>query len=269
VLCCCLCLVGCSSGTTSFFKNYWATPKSIEPVPNTTMPTILNTTAVAKEYSLVSYNLDGMTATKANNKFVREGLRQVLTRYDIVLLQDVLITNTTLSSFMGEVLPGYSFVQRESFVIAWTTRVSVKNPLVYPFTEAFTRPPMTALATIDSQKIVIIVVHNNPAVATTEAVRLSDVVSWATKQYGVDKVILAGSLYNDCVYATTAAIPLLSLATPPNADTTLSRFHCAYNRIYQRNVNGSAAVDYYAEEFLPEGLAAVISAQRPVTMVVS
>ncbi|XP_037669501.1 deoxyribonuclease-1 [Choloepus didactylus] len=253
---------------------------------------------------IAAFNIQTFGETKMSNATLSTYIVQILSRYDIALVQEVrdkylvavgkLLDElnrdapNTYQFVVSEPLGRNSYTERYLFVYR-PDQVTVLDSYNYDDgcepcgTDTFSREP--AIVKFSSpftqvREFVIVPLHAAPTDAVAEIDALYDVYLDVLKKWGVEDVMLMGDFNAGCSYVTPSQWASIRLRTDPafqwlipdSADTTVSSTHCAYDRIVisgtllQRSVLPDSATpfDFQASYGLSNQLASAISDHYPV-----
>ena len=234
---------------------------------------------VNEPFSIAAFNVQRFGITKMNKPDVMKVLTDVLSRYDITLVQEIVDSSETAIynltervakatglpykvSLSGRVGRGsyeqYGYVYRSD-------RVSVIAKQLYPETnDVFAREPYIVKFGVsgvrDLDELTLIGIHTQPSAADKEIDALSDVLDYAVNstQIAAKNVALLGDFNAGCSYVTSSEWSVNRLKhredvtweIADHIDTTVSSTNCAYDRIVLRgDALRSALVDGSAGPF--------------------
>jgi len=212
---------------------------------------------------IATFNIQNLGRTKAGRPQVMAVLGEILRKYDVVAVQEIVNkagvvpgqllerVNADGSEYAMLVSPrtgvqddDRSAQEQYAFYYDTTTIEPMDDGRLYDdgARDAFEREPWIARfgATEGDFSFVLITIHTKPTRAVEEIGALADVFAWARLQYPDEDDFIALGDYNaSCSYATTAELDALALrgvdytwVVPDDADTNLStRSSCAYDRI--------------------------------------
>lgn len=215
-----------------------------------------------KELRVGSYNLKNFGTTKAENPVVMNYLVQVLSRYDIVLLQEIRnkdqlaifqlkeaverFTGVRYSIIISEPIGRSSYKEQYAYLFN-PAKVELLDFYVYedgmePFEDTFSREPFIAHFKEKSSRtrFATIGAHIAPSAVVQELNEMPNVYKDIKKRWRQTDVILMGDLNADCRYLDAAEEEALFLHQDPSyfwqinrgvdSTTELNTF-CAYDRI--------------------------------------
>ncbi|XP_012503172.1 PREDICTED: deoxyribonuclease-1 [Propithecus coquereli] len=259
---------------------------------------------VAPSLRITAFNIQTFGETKMSNATLSNYIVQILSRYDIALVQEVRDSHLTAVGklldklnqdapdtyhyVVSEPLGRNSYKERYLFVYR-PDQVSVLDSYYYDDgcepcgNDTFSREP--AIVKFSSpftevREFAIVPLHAAPADAVAEIDALYDVYLDVRHKWDMEDIMLMGDFNAGCSYVTPSQWPSIRLRTnpafewliPDSADTTVTSTHCAYDRIVVSGsllqgavVPGSAApFDFEATYGLSNELALAISDHYPV-----
>ncbi|XP_004864821.1 deoxyribonuclease-1 isoform X1 [Heterocephalus glaber] len=259
---------------------------------------------VAVPLKIAAFNIRTFGETKMANATLSSYVVQILSHYDIALIQEVRDTYLTavgklLDELNRDAPDTYHFVVSEPL-----GRNTYKEQYLYVFrpdlvsvldsyqyddgcepcgNDTFSREP--AIVRFFSpftqvRDFAIVPLHAAPTDAVAEIDALYDVYLDVQQKWGIEDIMLMGDFNAGCSYVTPSQWSSIRLRTSPTfqwlipdtADTTVTSTHCAYDRIVVAGsllqsavVPGSAAAfDFQAAYGLTGQLAEAISDHYPV-----
>ena len=215
--------------------------------------------------SIGAYNIQVFGKTKIQNPVVLPVLVEIISRFDLILLQEIRdISGDTLNQLMGQLNDelfedsSFHFVQSEplgrsdshkeqyAYLFRQNTLKLIEAKIYPDDGDAFHRPPFCAVfEALDDpepkRKFTVIGIHTDPDEAASEISALVDVYEWVRGVWDdVENVIIMGDFNAGKNYVPNKAWPDVKLANderftwliPHDIDTTTSdnTFH-AYDRI--------------------------------------
>ncbi|XP_069343115.1 deoxyribonuclease-1 isoform X2 [Eulemur rufifrons] len=253
---------------------------------------------------IAAFNIQTFGETKMSNATLSNYIVQILSRYDVALVQEVRDSHLTAVGklldklnqdapdtyhyVVSEPLGRNSYKERYLFVYR-PDQVSVLDSYYYDDgcepcgNDTFSREP--AIVKFSSpftevREFAIVPLHAAPADAVAEIDALYDVYLDVRQKWDMEDIMLMGDFNAGCSYVTPSHWPSIRLRTnsafqwliPDSADTTVTSTHCAYDRIVVSGsvlqgavVPGSAApFDFQATYGLSDQLALAISDHYPV-----
>lgn len=259
---------------------------------------------VAVTLKIAAFNIRSFGETKMSNATLSSYIVQILSRYDIALIQEVRDTYLTavgklLDELNRDAPDTYRFVvseplgrnsYKEQYLFVYRPdQVSVLDSYQYNDgcepcgNDTFSREP--AIVRFSSpltqvRDFAIVPLHAAPTEAVAEIDALYDVYLHVQQKWGLEDVMLMGDFNADCSYVTPSQWPSVRLRTsstfqwliPDTADTTATSTHCAYDRIVvagsllQRGIvpDSAAPFDFQAAYGLTKQLAEAVSDHYPV-----
>ena len=204
-----------------------------------------------------SFNIQVFGMSKSRKSDVMDHLTDILTRYDIVFIQEIRDSSglavlsllsqlnsqndddfrMAISERMGStnMKEQYAYIYRRS-------KVSLFQVMPYPDEEQdFERPPYLAYfeTKLSNQSFVIAGLHVDPDEAYYEIDALHEVATYAREHFNEPDLIVLGDLNADCTYLKEDELEELSIYQNPDftwqisneMDTTTAQSSCAYDRI--------------------------------------
>ncbi|NXG63668.1 DNSL2 protein, partial [Hemiprocne comata] len=218
-----------------------------------------------------AFNIQAFGDTKMSNKEVAGVIVSILSRYDVVLVQEVRDSDLSAVTDLMEQLnrherggehraetPGVSTspynyeisepLGRENYkemylFIYRTDVVSVVDTYQYEDPQdAFSREPFILRVSVPRTKVeefVLVPLHSAPHDAVAEIDALYDVYLAIVSKWGTDNIMFLGDFNADCAYVQPGDWSAIRLRTsdifkwllPDGTDTTVGRSDCAYDRI--------------------------------------
>uniref|UniRef100_A0A8D0L0Z0 Deoxyribonuclease n=1 Tax=Sphenodon punctatus TaxID=8508 RepID=A0A8D0L0Z0_SPHPU len=203
-----------------------------------------------------AFNVQSFGDSKLSDESTANIIVKILSRYDIVLVQEVRDSDLSAVTELMERLNSaskhlYAYeisepLGRENYkemylFIYRTERVSVEDSYQYK-SDAFSREPFIVKFSAPDSKVeelVLVPLHTPPREAVTEIDALYDVYLDIINKWGTDNMMFLGDFNADCSYVKKedwASIRLRSSELfkwliPDTADTTVGKSDCAYDRI--------------------------------------
>jgi len=259
-------------------------------------------------YSLrvAAFNIQVFGTTKANKPEVLNVLKEILSRYDIVLVQEIRdSSNKAIYKLLNEL----NKISVETYDIVLSTRlgrttskeqyafiykpdlVRLKETYQWPDVgDQFEREPFIAHFAPTSPKydvggFAFMGVHIKPDKAPEEINRLTSVYESVSAMWGLQDMLIGGDLNADCSYVSRRDWQNITLRHDPRftwtlgdgIDTTITGSNCAYDRLIIAGKNllhdyvpGSAKAYKFNEDLrLPLSLALNVSDHYPVEILLS
>lgn len=253
---------------------------------------------------IAAFNIRTFGETKMSNDTLSTYIVQILSRYDIALVQEVRDSHLTAVGklldrlnqedpnayhyIVSEPLGRSTYKERYLFVFR-PDQVSVLDSYLYDDgcepcgNDTFSREP--AVVKFSSpftqvKEFAIVPLHAAPQDAVAEIDSLYDVYLDVRQKWGLEDIMLMGDFNAGCSYVTHSHWSSIRLRTTPTfqwlipdtADTTATATHCAYDRIVVTGtllqnaiVPGSAGpFDFQAAYGLSNQTAQAISDHYPV-----
>ncbi|XP_008844383.1 deoxyribonuclease-1 isoform X1 [Nannospalax galili] len=266
--------------------------------------TLASLLQLAVTLKIAAFNIRTFGETKMSNATLSSYIVQILSRYDIALVQEVrdshLVVVGKLLDELNRVKPDtYHYVvseplgrntYKERYLFVYRPdQVSVLDSYYYDDgcepcgNDTFSREPAIVKffsPFTEVREFAIVPLHAAPADAVTEIDALYDVYLDVRKKWGLEDIMLMGDFNAGCSYVTSSHWSSIRLRTSPafqwlipdSADTTVKSTHCAYDRIVVAGAllqgaavpNSAAPFDFQAAYRLSSQLAEAISDHYPV-----
>ncbi|XP_062957023.1 deoxyribonuclease-1 [Cynocephalus volans] len=259
---------------------------------------------VALGLSIAAFNIQTFGVTKMSNATLSNYIVQILSHYDIALVQEVRDSQLTAVGklldelnqaapntyhyVVSEPLGRNSYKERYLFVYR-PDQVSVLDSYYYDDgcepcgNDTFSREPAVVKFSSPFTQVsefAIVPLHAAPSDAVAEIDALYDVYLDVQQKWDMEDVILMGDFNAGCSYVTSSQWSSIRLRTnpafqwliPDTADTTVSSTHCAYDRIVVAGalLQGAVVTDsatpfnFQAAYGLSDQMAQAISDHYPV-----
>ncbi|XP_024409067.1 deoxyribonuclease-1 [Desmodus rotundus] len=253
---------------------------------------------------IAAFNIRSFGETKMSNATLSNYIAQILSCYDIVLVQEVRDSHLTAVRklldrlnqdnpdtyhyVVSEPLGRNSYKERYLFLFR-PDQVTVLDSYQYDDgcepcgNDTFSREPAVVKFSSPFTQVkvfAIIPLHAAPLDAVAEINSLYDVYLDVRQKWGVEDVMFMGDFNAGCSYVTPSQWPSIRLRTiptfqwliPDTADTTVTPTHCAYDRIVVAGTllqqaivpNSAAPFDFQAAHGLSNQTAQAISDHYPV-----
>jgi endonuclease/exonuclease/phosphatase family metal-dependent hydrolase len=210
-----------------------------------------------------SFNIQNLGPAKRGRPAVMRRLAEIIREYDVIAVQEV----TDVSERAPRMLLDYINADGSGYAMALSPRTGVQpddrtSQEQYAFyydtgrvtllrdlglfddseDDQFQREPHAALfhTNLGDFEFALVNIHTPPSRALAEIDALADVADWVLDEElgGEGTVIVLGDFNGDCTYASPEDLDALPIRQAPyiwiipdTADSTLSRTHCAYDRI--------------------------------------
>ncbi|NXI57360.1 DNSL2 protein, partial [Chloroceryle aenea] len=224
-----------------------------------------------------AFNIQAFGDTKMSNEGVASIIVSILRRYDVVLVQEVrdsdLSAGTPLMEHLNSVSTSpYDYEisdplgrdnYKEMYLFIYRTDVvSVMDTYQYEDPQdIFSREPFILRVSAPHTKVdefVLVPLHSAPHNAVAEIDALYDVYLAIINKWGTDNIMFLGDFNADCAYVQPSDWSAIRLRTsdifrwllPDDADTTVGKSDCAYDRIVvcgaklKRSIVSKAAAVY-------------------------
>ncbi|NXO02854.1 DNSL2 protein, partial [Rhinopomastus cyanomelas] len=246
-----------------------------------------------------AFNIQAFGDTKMSYEEVANIIVSILSRYDLVLVQEVRDSDLSAVTRLMEQLNSVSSspydyeisgpLGRDSYkemylFIYRTDVVSVVDTYQYEDRQdVFSREPFILRVTAPHTKVqdfVLVPLHSAPDDAVAEIDALYDVYLAIVSKWGTDNIMFLGDFNADCNYVQSSDWSTIRLRTsdifkwllPDSADTTVGKSDCAYDRIVvcgsklkRSIVPNSATIYNFQHEFhLKQEEALAVSDHYPV-----
>ncbi|XP_075755257.1 deoxyribonuclease-1-like 2 [Pelodiscus sinensis] len=246
-----------------------------------------------------AFNIRAFGDSKLSDETTAGIIVKILSRYDIILVQEVRDTDLSAVNNLLEQLNSaskyeYSYENseplgpehyKEMYLFIYRTQsVSVVATYQYPDpSNSFSREPFIVKFSSPNSKVrefVLVPLHTPPKEAVAEIDALYDVYLDVINKWGTDNIIFLGDFNADCSYVRKGDWESIRLRTsevfewliPDTMDTTVGKSDCAYDRIVvcgpklkKSIVPKSAAVYNFQRVFkLDEDEALAVSDHFPV-----
>ncbi|XP_010015284.1 PREDICTED: deoxyribonuclease-1-like 2 [Nestor notabilis] len=205
-----------------------------------------------------AFNIQAFGDTKMSNKEVAGIIISILSRYDVVLVQEVRDSDLSAVTELMEQLNSASMSTydyeissplgrdnyKEMYLFIYRTDVmSVVDTYQYEDPQdVFSREPFILRVSAPNTKVqdfVLVPLHSAPHDAVAEIDALYDVYLAIVNKWGTDNIMFLGDFNADCAYVQRSDWSSIRLRTsdifkwllPDGTDTTVGRSDCAYDRI--------------------------------------
>ncbi|XP_023216031.1 deoxyribonuclease gamma-like isoform X3 [Centruroides sculpturatus] len=208
-----------------------------------------------------AFNVQNLGAKKLNNEEIAEIIRNIILRYDVILIQEIVTRNQNLIkeflNSVNSVAPKrivYDMVlskrlgrnkAKEQYAFFYRRdAVSVLDKMVYPDLEdKFMRPPYIVhfqTPTVENMpSFIAIGIHTQPSNAANETDYLTDVYDFAKNKYKIKDAMIMGDMNAGCSSVRVRDWKNIRLRTRrdfiwligQNVDTTTNANTCPYDRI--------------------------------------
>ncbi|XP_004373260.1 deoxyribonuclease-1 [Trichechus manatus latirostris] len=269
-----------------------------------TLLTVASVLRAALSLRIAAFNIQSFGETKMSNATISQYIVQILSRYDIALVQEVRDSHLTAVGkllddlnqkapdtfhfVVSEPLGRNSYKERYLFLYR-PDQVSVLGSYYYEDgcepcgNDTFAREP--AIVSFSSpfaqvREFAVIPLHAAPLDAVAEIDALYDVYLDVRKKWGMEDIMLLGDFNAGCSYVSPsdwASIrlrmsPAFHWLIPDTADTTVKSTHCPYDRIVVAGTslqdaivpNSAMPFDFQAAYGLSNKMAEAISDHYPV-----
>ncbi|NXD78073.1 DNSL2 protein, partial [Halcyon senegalensis] len=205
-----------------------------------------------------AFNIQAFGDTKMSNEGVASIIISILRRYDVVLVQEVRDSDLSAVTQLMEQLNSVSTSPydyeisdplgrdnyKEMYLFIYRTNVvSVMDTYQYEDPQdVFSREPFILRVSVPHTKVdefVLVPLHSAPHNAVAEIDALYDVYLAIVNKWGTDNIMFLGDFNADCAYVQPSDWSAIRLRTsdifkwllPDDADTTVGKSDCAYDRI--------------------------------------
>ncbi|NXX99023.1 DNSL2 protein, partial [Centropus bengalensis] len=193
-----------------------------------------------------AFNIQAFGDSKMSNVEVAGIIVRILSRYDVVLVQEVRDSDLSAVTQLMEQLNRYER--------GWGWKGSDPQ-------DVFSREPFILRVSAPHSKaeqFVLVPLHSAPHDAVAEIDALYDVYLAIVSKWGTDNIMFLGDFNADCAYVQPSDWPAIRLRSselfkwllPDSSDTTVGKSDCAYDRIVvcgsklRRSVVPSSAAIY-------------------------
>ncbi|CAH8840918.1 unnamed protein product [Trichobilharzia szidati] len=248
-----------------------------------------------------SFNIQVFGQNKVSKKDVLSILVKILSRYDLIVVQEIRDAKNTAFRHLVDELNrytsgNYKFVISEKLgrtnskeqygVIYKPNLITIGKMVTFHNKEnLFERPPMAVEVHTTSSAISmfgLVVVHLDPDSVFEEVNNLYTFVKHIIKDWRTQNVLILGDMNADCGYLSKKKMKQIHLRTdtefvwaiPDRHDTTLGKGNCAYDRIIihgkelkQAVKQGSAKAYHFPSDLrIDDKLAKQVSDHYPVEL---
>ena len=209
---------------------------------------------------VAAFNIKGFGRAKMSDATTANHIVDILTRYDVILVQEVRDKSGTslndLWSLLNNTASSWGMVSssrigrtsyKEQYVFFYRTgKVTFLGSFQTPDApDIYEREPFSAefsyfsMSRRERRSVVLMGLHSKPQDAVVELQQLpSDVMAAARHFPLADGVVAMGDFNADCSYVSSRTMPTLDIFKPPfrslisdSADTTTGKTNCAYDRV--------------------------------------
>ncbi|XP_077334985.1 deoxyribonuclease-1-like isoform X2 [Lithobates pipiens] len=213
---------------------------------------------------IAAFNIERFSATKVDNPVVLNRLIQILRRYELIAVQEVMNKDDTAIIRLVRELNNATGLSYNLLISDHLGRSSYREKYVYVYredilkptewfhhddgcencgTDVFMREPFVARfssLTTEVKDFALAVVHTSPDYAVREVDALFDVWEDAKQRLLMEDIFILGDYNAGCSYVKSTHWPMIRLRQEPslqwlipdNADTTVStNTNCPYDRI--------------------------------------
>lgn len=266
--------------------------------------TLASLLQLAVTLKIAAFNIRTFGATKMSNATLSSYIVQIVSCYDIIVVQEVRDTHLVavgklLDELNRDIPDTYRYVvseplgrnsYKEQYLFLYRPdQVSVQDSYYYDDgcepcgNDTFSREPAIVKffsPFTEVREFAIVPLHAAPSDAVAEIDALYDVYLDVRQKWDLEDIMLMGDFNAGCSYVTSSQWSSIRLRTnpafqwliPDSADTTVTSTHCAYDRIVvagallQSAVVPKSAVpfDFQAAYGLTSKLAEAISDHYPV-----
>ncbi|CAI8053063.1 Deoxyribonuclease-1 [Geodia barretti] len=251
----------------------------------------------AESLKISAFNIQVFGRSKLSKTEVVELLKQIVRRYDIVLIQEIRdSTETTIPDFLNIINNGSS-VRYEAVVSERLGRTSSKEQYAFLYRlgavevlktyqhedteDQFEREPFSVLFTDPrrGEEFFLLGIHVKPSDVVNELEALGPAFQLASGVHGNSRGVIMGDLNAGCSYLSRSKYEELSLVKDSSfiwllgydADTTVASSTCSYDRFIVHEslnssvVEGSAGVFNFTDAYsLTAGQAKNVSDHFPI-----
>ncbi|KAM6423785.1 deoxyribonuclease-1-like 2 isoform 5-T5 [Liasis olivaceus] len=212
----------------------------------------------AEALRICAFNIRSFGDTKLSDQSISKIIVKILSRYDIILVQEVRDADLSAVRELMERLNraskySYDYVSSESlgrenykemYLFLYRTKsFSLVDEYQYPDPDStFSRPPFIVKFAASGSKeseLVLVPLHTSPSQAVAEIDALYDVYLKIIDKWETDNIMFLGDFNADCNYVGKKDWNSIRLRTsevfnwliPDDTDTTVGNSDCAYDRI--------------------------------------
>ncbi|KAM9209824.1 deoxyribonuclease-1 isoform 3-T3 [Dugong dugon] len=241
-----------------------------------TLLAVASVLQVALSLRIAAFNIQSFGETKMSNATISQYIVQILSRYDIALVQEVRDSHLTA---VGKLLDDLNQPDQVSVLDSYYYEdgcepcgndTFAREPAIVSFSSPFTQV----------REFAVIPLHAAPLDAVAEIDALYDVYLDVRKKWGMEDIMLMGDFNAGCSYVSLSGWASIRLRTSPafhwlipdTADTTVKSTHCPYDRIVVAGTslqdaivpNSAMPFDFQAAYGLSNEMAEAISDHYPV-----
>ncbi|XP_054710167.1 deoxyribonuclease-1-like [Uloborus diversus] len=228
--------------------------------------------SVEKPLSVGAFNIQNLGNSKLGNATIMNIVKQVILRYDLVLIQEIVTQNEkamqdflkdlnkltdSKSKYKMEISErlGRGTAKEQYAYLYRADRLNLVRSKVYPDEDdLFMRPPFIALFTTptlrDVRSMLAIGVHTQPKNAANETSSMATVYDYAKEEFKVEDAIMMGDMNAGCANVRMSDWKWIELWNRQeffwhighDRDTTVSPNCCPYDRIVTAGLNMEDAV---------------------------
>jgi len=218
-----------------------------------------------EKLKIASFNIQVLGRSKVKKKKVVDVLVKILSRYDIIFVQELrdssgLAIKKLLARLNNNSKFTYKIVvskrlgltsSKEQYVFFYRDYIKLISTYQYKGKkDDFNRDPFAVLFEYKNKKIAFLGAHIDPDDVKKELNYLDDVYYKVSRKFSTNNIILLGDFNADCNYLSGYELKMLDLKRSKkfiwyidsSYDTTVSKTDCAYDRLIT-NKNFTYVVD--------------------------
>ncbi|XP_063953192.1 deoxyribonuclease-1-like [Lytechinus pictus] len=258
--------------------------------------------SVSATLKIAAFNVQTMGVSKMGKPEVVNVLKQIISFYDMVLIQEIRDSSGEAIVELLEEVNSYSSEEYNMVISSRAGRSSYKEQYAFFYKknkmtvldsfeypdngDRFEREPYVVRFSAPSTRVgefVVMALHAKPDDAVNELDLMADAYDYTVNQWGIRDVAIMGDLNADCSYVGSDDWQNIRLRTqskfdwviPDSADTTVSgNTNCAYDRFVLAGLNlramtSGAGVFYFDDFFgLDYTAAKAVSDHYPVELTI-
>lgn len=210
------------------------------------------------ELKIASFNIQVFGNSKISKPMIKENLVKIITRYDIVFVQEIRASDDyAIKKLLNEINSKsdekYDFIiserlgsssSKEQYAYIYKkAKIDVIDTFQYKISNDFERSPFAVKLKYKSFVFSLVGIHVDPDKVRKEIDNLNAVLKFAERKFSSENIILLGDMNAGCKYINPHNLEnsLLRRNSDYNwliddfADTTVKKTNCAYDRIIANN----------------------------------
>ncbi|AJF62370.1 MAG: Deoxyribonuclease-1 [archaeon GW2011_AR20] len=200
-------------------------------------------------YKIANWNLNIFGVSKANNSALIESYANILSKYDIIFIQEIRDASYTSFDKLCIHLANYTCItssragksiSKEQYGIIYRNEINIAEVKDYNPDPRFERPPIKITFDLKDYFLTVYNIHTKPEDVSKELSYLEDLVE------DTGNIMIIGDLNADCSYYNNykeTQFDKWHWIINDDEDTTVSRRDCAYDRI----IFNDNAYEYYVD----------------------